>query len=83
MNAINVLIKKTADKMNKPFTENLLHEPLMSLNIGYTAIEVMIFIKIISDSANINYIDVLDSIAGEDITYNSIYLSVMQYTSKI
>lgn len=65
-------IKKAAEKMNKPFSDNLLNEPLMSLNVGYTAIEVLILIKTIADLLDIGFIDLLDSFAGNEITYNSI-----------
>lgn len=83
MNVMIDYIKKTADKMDKPFSENLLNEPLMSLNVGYTAIEALIFIKTIADSLSIDYIDLLDSLAGNEITYSSINMCAMQKIGSI
>lgn len=72
MNQVNEIIKRTANKMHKPYSENLIDEPLISLNIGYSAIEVLILIKIISESLDVDYKNILDFVKKEEITYNSV-----------
>ncbi len=72
MDNVKALVEFTAKKMGKPFNDNILDELLMSYNIKYTAVEIIILIKSISENLGVNYVDKLKRVVKEGITYDSI-----------
>ena len=72
MDNVSKTVECIAKKMGKPFSDNIMDELLISYNIKYTAVEIIVLIKCISEKLDVDYRNIIKKMLQEEITYNSI-----------